>query len=144
MKKEQKSFFGNLFGAKGRSSEMKQSIPVAITSYSQPHVLQQKMREEKLTHGQTVMANLSPVRLENSFGGMVMYFCPLKTIQVISTSSDGDGGEIPRHAIVEGLKVNEKLTPGFYSLKNVQLTSNGTMQVTATKETKWEMAELEF
>ena len=144
MKKEHKSFFGNLFGAKGRSSEKEKTMPVSITAYSQPHVLQQKMKEERMTHGQTVMANLSPVRLENSFDGMVMYFCPLKTIRVISTSADGDGGEIPRHAIVEGLKVNEKLTPGFYTLKNVQLSSNGTMQVIATKETKWEMAALEF
>lgn len=143
MKKEQRSFFGNLFGAKGRSSEMKQSIPVAITSYSQPHVLQQRMREEKLTHGETVMAILSPVRLENSFGGMVMYFCPLKTIEVMSTSSQGDGGEIPRLAIVEGLKVKKDLTPGLYTLKNVQLSSNGTMQVIATKETSWELAALE-
>jgi hypothetical protein len=144
MKKEQKSFFGNLFGAKGRSSEMGQSIPVTITSYSQPHVLQQRMREEKLTHGETVMANLSPVRLENNFGNIVMYFCPLKTIEVHSTSAAGDGGEIPRQAIVEGLKVCKSLIPGLYTLKNVQLSSNGSMQVIATTETQWELEAVEF
>ncbi|HJS54747.1 MAG TPA: hypothetical protein VJ765_09395 [Chitinophagaceae bacterium] len=140
MKKEQRSFFGNLFGAKGRSSE----IPVTITSYSQPHVLQQRMREEKLTHGETVMANLSPVRLENSFGNIVMYFCPLKTIEVLSTSVIGDGGEIPRQAVVEGLKVRKNLTPGLYTLKNVQLSSNGCMQVLATRGTEWELESVEF
>ena len=144
MKNEQRSFFGNLFGAKGRSSERGQSVPVSITSYSQPHVLQQRMREEKLTHGETVMAHLSPVRLENNFGNMVMYFCPLKTIEVLSTSVTGDGGEIPRQVVVEGLKVNKNLTPGLYTLKNVQLSSNGSMQVTANKETRWELEAVEF
>jgi hypothetical protein len=144
MKNEQKSFFGNLFGAKGRSSEKDKPVSVTITSYSQPHVLQQKMKAEKLTHGETVMANLSPVRLENSFGTMVMYFCPLKSIEVLSTSMNGDGGDIPRQVTVEGLKVNKNFTPGFYTLKNVQLSSNGTMQVTATEKTSWEMAALEF
>jgi len=143
MKKESRSFFGNLFGAKG-TSEKGQPIPVTITSYSQPHVLQQRMREEKLTHGEVVTANLSPVRLENSFGGMVMYFCPLRSIEVLSTSIEGDGGEIPKQAIVEGLKVSKHLMPGLYTLKNVQLSSNGSMQVIATKETSWERAALEL
>ena len=142
MKKEQKSFFGNLFGAKGNSAERKQ--PVTVTSYSQAHVLQQKMREEKLTHGGVVVANLSPVRLESSFGGMIMYFCPLRTIEVLSTSTSGDGGEIPMHAVVEGLKVNRNLTPGLYTLKNVQLSSNGSIQVVATNETSWEMTAMEL
>ena len=117
---------------------MEKPTPVQITSYSQPHVLQQKMKEEKLTHGETVMANLSPVRLENSFGKMVLYFCPMKTIEVLQTLSDGDGGSIPEEAKVEGLTIPEDYQPGFYTLKNVTLTSNGTMQVKATEETTWE------
>jgi hypothetical protein len=144
MKQEQKSFFANLFGSKGRSAEKTQPIQVTVTAYSQPHVLQQRMRDEKLTHGEVVTANLSPVRLENSLGRMVLYFCPLRTIEVLSTTADGDGGEIPNEAIVEGLKVSKNFTPGLYTLKNVQLSSNGSIQVVATKETTWEMAGLEW
>jgi hypothetical protein len=68
MKKEHTSLFSNLFGAKGKPAESEKSTPVVITSYSQPHVLQQRMKEEKLSHGETVTANISPVRLESNFG----------------------------------------------------------------------------
>jgi hypothetical protein len=101
-------------------------------------VLQQKMKEQKMTHGETVMANLSPVRLEKNSAGMVMYFCPLKSIEVLATFSNGDGGSIPSQATVEGLTVNGDLRPGLYKLKNVKLTSNGTMQVAVTEKTSWE------
>jgi hypothetical protein len=73
-----KSVFESLFGGK-RSAETpmgSRSTPVGITAYSQSNVLQQRMREEKMTHGQTVTANLSPVRLEMSYGRMIMYFLP--------------------------------------------------------------------
>ncbi len=144
MKKETTSLFGNLFGAKNeKSSETEKSKPVVITSYSQPNVLQQKMREERLTHGETVTANLSPVRLENAYGKMVMYFCPMKTIDILETVTAGDGDNIPGEAKVEGLTIPDNLRAGFYNLKNVTLTSNGTMQVKATNKTVWEKAELE-
>ena len=52
MKKEHTSLFSNLFGAKGKPAESERSTPVVITSYSQPHVLQQRMKEEKLSHGE--------------------------------------------------------------------------------------------
>jgi len=138
MKREQRSFFGNLFGAKGTHSPGEKDVPVMITAYSQPNVLQQRMREEKLTHGETVMANLSPVRLEKHETGMVMYFCPMRTIQVLAKFTNGDGGSLPSQATIEGLKVNDGLKPGLYALKNVKLTSNGTMQVMVTENTKWE------
>ncbi len=137
MKKEH-TFFGSLFGAKDSPTEVGKPTPVTISSYSQPHVLQQRMREEKLTHGETVTANLSPVRLESSFGRMVLYFCPMKTIEVLETISAGDGGNIPSEAKVEGLTVPDGYKGGYYMLKNVTLTSNGTMQVKATEETIWE------
>ncbi|HEY6979123.1 MAG TPA: hypothetical protein VH396_22665, partial [Chitinophagaceae bacterium] len=75
MKKEN-TIFGSLFGG-GKTNEpsgQERPTPIALTSYSQPHVLQQKMQEEKLTHGETVTANLSPVRLEMDHGHMIMYF----------------------------------------------------------------------
>lgn len=139
MKREQRSFFANFFGAKGSyHPDSEKGVPVKITAYSQPNVLQKRMQEEEMTHGQTVMATLSPVRLEKQETGMVMYFCPLRTIEVLNTFSNGDGGSLPAQATIEGLRVSEDQKPGLYTLKNVRLTSNGTMQVTVTKTTAWE------
>jgi hypothetical protein len=143
MKKETASLFGNLFGTKNEPTDSEKSKPVVITSYSQPNVLQQKMKEERLTHGETVTANLSPVRVESAYGKMVMYFCPMKAIEVLETVTAGDGETIPDEAKVEGLTIPDNLKAGFYNLKNITLTSNGTMQVKATNKTFWEKAELE-
>jgi hypothetical protein len=135
-----KSVFESLFGGK-RSADTPmgtRSTPVGITAYSQSNVLQQRMREEKMTHGQTVKAHLSPVRLEMSYGRMIMYFCPMKSIEILETLSDGDGGSVPSEAKVADLSVPNNLRPGLYTLKNVTLTSNGTMQVNATSKTSWE------
>ena len=97
------------------------------------------MRDEKLSHGETVMANLSPVRLEKSRGKMVLYFCPMKSMEVVNTLTPGDGGSIPNQVIVEGLTIPRELREGLYMLKNVQVTSNGTMQVKATEQTEWKV-----
>jgi hypothetical protein len=132
MKKEQTSLFSNLFGKKPEPT-----TPVVLTSYSQPHVLQQRMKEEKLTHGETVTANLSPVRLEANFGKMVMYFCPVQAIEITERISAGDGGALPAEAILENIVVPGNLKPGLYDLKNVTLFSNGTMQVIATADTEF-------
>lgn len=137
--KTENTFFGRLFGT-DRPSESGGTKPVTITSYSQPHVLQQRMQEQHLTHGETVTANLSPVRLETAYGRMVLYFCPMKSVEVLHTISNGDGGSLPAEAKIEGLTVPDGLRGGFYTLKNVTLTSNGTMQVIATDETVWEEA----
>ena len=140
MKKQTSQFFANLFsGAKGQPNESVKTTPVVITSYSQPHVLQQRMKEEKLTHGETVTANISPVRLENAYGKMVMYFCPMQTIEILKHTTPGDGGNIPIQATVDGLSVPGVQKPGLYTLKNVQITSNGTIQVLATSKTEWEV-----
>ncbi len=135
-----KSVFESLFGGK-RSAETPmgaKSTPVGITAYSQSNVLQQRMREEKMTHGQTVTANLSPVRLEMSYGRMIMYFCPMRSIEVLETLNEGDGGCLPDEAKVGDLSIPDRFRPGLYTLKNVTLSSNGTMQVNATSKTSWE------
>lgn len=138
MKREHVSLFAHLFGPTGNFKKPETTTPVVLTSYSQPHVLQQRMKEERLTHGETVTANLSPVRLESNFGKMVMYFCPMQSINVLSRETAGDGGALPAEAIVEGLAVPGDLKPGLYELKNVTLFSNGTLQVIATADTKFE------
>lgn len=141
---KENTFFGKLFGGKEQPTQQaKQPTQVVITAHSQPHVLHQRMKEEKLTHGETVTANLSPVRLENAYGKMVMYFCPMRTIEVLQTVNAGDGGSLPAEAKIEGLTVPTHLEPGYYALKNITLTSNGTMQVKATAETAWELVRPE-
>src|SRR5215467_2445509 len=138
-----KKVFESLFGGEkgGGSSTGTKSKSVGVTAYSQSNVLQQKMKEEKMTHGQTVTANLSPVRLEMCFGQVTLYFCPMKSIEVIETLNIGDGGSLPMEVKVQDLKVPVSLRPGLYTLKNVTLSSNGTMQVNATKRTTWEAVE---
>jgi hypothetical protein len=136
MKKEHTSLFSNLFGIKPEESQ--KTTPVVLTSYSQPHVLQQRMKEEKLTHGETVTANLSPVRLEANFGKMVMYFCPLQSIDIIQKVEAGDGGSLPPEATLQGIEVPGNFKPGLYDLKNVTLYSNGTLQVIVTADTMFE------
>lgn len=139
MKREHVSLFAGLWGSTGQHDKPEsKTTPVVITSYSQPHVLQQRMKEEKLSHGETVTANLSPVRLESNFGKMVMYFCPMQSVEVTNRISAGDGGALPCEAILDGLTVPGNMKPGLYTLKDVTLFSNGTMQVIATADTKFE------
>jgi hypothetical protein len=139
MKKESRSFFANVFGAKGKTPQ--QETSVIITSYSQPHVLRQKMEEEQMTHGETVTANISPVRLERSVTKAILYFCPMKKIEVLNTIAAGDGGQLPSEATIDGLSIPKDYKPGFYRIRNVEITSNGTMQVKATSRTSWEKIE---
>lgn len=139
MKKETRSLFARFFGAK--ASHPQDQTSVLLTSYSQPHVLKEKMEEKLMTHGETVTANISPVRLERSFTKAILYFCPLEKIEVLNTITAGDGGFLPSNATIEGLAVPNDYKPGLYRISNVELTSNGTMQVKATSKTVWERIE---
>lgn len=140
MKTEGVHFFANLFSSKGNVEKEETSTltEVLTTSSAQPHVLREKMREKKLTHGETVTASISPVRLEAALGKMYLYFCPMQTIEVHQTITPGDGGDIPANVVVEGLTVPSGNKPGLYTLKNVKLSSNGAMQVIADATTTWE------
>ena len=137
------SAFGDFFGG-GKAydpSSQSQASPVTITSSSQPHVLQTRMKEEKMSHGGTVKANLSPVRLEMDHGSVRMYFCPLQSLRVLEIVAEGDGRNIPAQAKIEGLSVPVGYKPGLYELENIELTSNGTIQVKATGKTTWKYLE---
>jgi len=97
------------------------------------------MKEQQLTHGETVTASLSPVRLESASGKMYVYFCPMQTLEIIEKITPGDGGNIPCDVLVEGLHVPVGQKSWLYTLKNVKLSSNGTMQVIADEKTSWEV-----
>lgn len=128
---------GTFFDTAFNGTKQQQRTQVVVTSYSQPHVLQQRMKEESLTHGDRVTANISPVRLESNFGKMVMYFCPMQGVEITNRLERGDGGAIPDQAIIEGFSVPGNMPPGLYELKNVELFSNGTIQVIANADTAY-------
>jgi hypothetical protein len=145
MKRQGLFFFSKLFGGGQSGSETKTittkpvlSKEVITTTASQANVLQKKMKEKSLTHGETVTASIYPVRLEAGYEKIAMFFCPVQTIEISETITPGDGQDIPPTVIVEGLKVPADFKPGMYLLKNVKLSSNGTMQVIATEKTAWE------
>jgi len=140
MKSERFYFFAKFSGEKGGGKPQTATAQeVFVTASAQPYVLREKMKEKELTHGETVTANFSPVRLEAAYGKMALYFCPMQTIDVLNTLTPGDGGDIPSSVVVEGLTIPEGFKPGLYALKNVQLSSNGSIQVVANEKTTWEM-----
>jgi hypothetical protein len=138
MERQGHHIFANLFSSKASSEQAETSKEVFTTSSAQPHVLREKMKERELTHGETVKANLSPVRLEAAAGKMALYFCPMQTLDIAETITPGDGGDIPASVVVEGLMLPPGFKSGLYTIKNVKLSSNGAIQVTATAETTWE------
>jgi hypothetical protein len=143
MKKLFAAFEGFFGGGKAYepSIQSQSSSPVTITSFSQPHVLQTRMKEEKLSHGGTVRASMSPVRLDMHHDGVVMYFCPMKDLQVLEVLAEGDGASIPAQAKIEGLSVPADFKSGLYELEHIELTSNGTILVKATEKTSWKFLE---
>lgn len=138
MERQGLHMFANLFSSKGSAEKAETSKEVFTTSSAQPHVLREKMKEKELTHGETVKASISPVRLESASGRMALYFCPMETLDILETLTPGDGGEIPPNVVVEGLVLPPEYASGLYTIKNVKLSSNGTIQVIATAETTWE------
>jgi len=138
MERQGLHMFANLFSSKGSAEKAETSKEVFTTSSAQPHVLREKMKEKELTHGETVKASISPVRLEAASGRMALYFCPMQTLDIVETITPGDGGEIPPNVVVEGLVLPPEYKSGLYTIKNVKLSSNGTIQVIATAETTWE------
>jgi hypothetical protein len=147
MKLERFKFFAGFFGTKTDVSApavvaLASPTEVYTSALAQPHVLQGKMKEKKLTHGETVMATLSPVRLEGAYGKMALYFCPMRQLDITETIAEGDGGEIPGDVVVEGLMSPAGCEPGLYTLKNVRLTSNGSIQIKTTEATTWEAATI--
>lgn len=139
MNNEGVGFFANLFSTKGNVEHPQTFTEVTATLSAQPHVLREKMKEQEMTHGETVIANLSPVRLESALGRVHVYFCPMESIQIIQKLNAGDGGALPLEVTVEGLRAPDGQRSGLYNLKNVKLTSNGKMQVIADEKTTWEV-----
>jgi hypothetical protein len=65
----------------------------------------------------------------------------MRKIEVQKTIAAGDGGRLPSEATIEGLSIPKDYKAGLYRICNVEITSNGTMQVKATNRTTWEKIE---
>ena len=84
---------------------------------------------------------MSPVRLDMHHDSVVMYFCPMKDLQVLEVIAEGDGNAIPAQAKIEGLSVPTDFKSGLYELTHIELTSNGTILVKATDKTSWKFID---
>lgn len=73
--------------------------------------------------------------------GVVMYFCPMQSVQILEAIAEGDGGNIPAQARIKGLSIPTGYKSGFYKLENIELTSNGAIPVKATQKTRWDLIE---
>jgi hypothetical protein len=130
------------------------TLPLVVTSYSQPHVLEQRMRERGMTHGTKTLVDINEIRVEkrqipNMQGKKetqnVIFFCPLMLhgIKIHEKLAEGDGNPIPHDVVFNGITgpipESEQRNSFIVSLKNVILDSNGSISITATPETKWEL-----
>lgn len=124
----------------------------AISSRSQYYVLKEHMRENMMSHGQTVKADLNCVRLSPNIENegipskkqAIIYFCPLTCIDIKEQLKEGDGKWLPDDVKLvnprgpEGRKIDDS---NLYSLKNVILSSNGKINIEFTPETTWELQQ---
>jgi len=114
--------------------------PVKVDLSSQPNVLKDRMQRANMTHDETILADIPNVRIRSEVGIPVMYFCDSRDIVVKERISKGDGGAIPNDLVLEKINMPKGfMKDGWYTLKNVKIHSNGTMQVIATAATKFEL-----
>ncbi len=95
-----------------------------------------------MSHDQAVIADIPSVRIRKEGKSAKMYFCNMGYLQVKEVINNGDGKTIPSDVKLHGVKISKELLEkdrdAYYNLKNVKLYSNGTIQVIATSETKFE------
>lgn len=102
-------------------------MQAVVRKDSQFNVLEARMKEQGLTHGETVRADVSNVRIgSNPFGDSgerdTLFFCDMGSIDIRKIVKAGDGGELPEKAFVKGLIVESE---GYYDLQDVVIRSNG-------------------
>jgi hypothetical protein len=136
----------------GNKKEIPSVVPMqgedAFTScHSQPHMLRSHMGGHHMTHAETVTATLERVRVEPDIkmnGERVahVYFCPLQAVKITKRLKKGDGKAIPADVTLKGIAMPKNFGAGYYNLKNIVLTSNGTIQICATADTEWELVNV--
>jgi len=140
--KRLKSLLSNLLKGKFGTKEVEQlNRPVIIGSFSQDYVLRERMSEAGMTHGQRVIADLDRIRIQTTGAGHVIFFCPLGRVRVTEILQKGDGGQIYQSLNTSKFspKSRGEVKDGSYRVKNVELYTNGTVQIISRPDT-----ELEF
>ena len=125
---------------------VKPSGNIIVGENSQPNRLKFQMDHAGLKHGDRVIADVNHIQLYPARGEKFqVFFCGTQSVEVKKRLEEGDGKEIPMHVTVKGLTgVNLRGTGiNYYNLKNVMLYSNGTIQITGTKDTIVELVEKE-
>jgi len=105
-----------------------------ITAMSQQFKLRQRMEEAQVSHGQTVRADLTNVRvgaLVGSADGQT-FFCTMGPIRVRRVLSPGDHLPLPTDVRLEGLNVP---APGTYDIVNALVSSNGDIRLVVDDRT---------
>jgi hypothetical protein len=132
---------------KGAQDALTQEVKVTLADEPQPYVLAKRAEQAGIKHGDHAVVNLKNVQLAIEGGNgrdePVLYFCPMKAIEVIETVSDGDGGTMPEEVTLPstGLISKTKLVPGIYNINFATFHSNGSIMIGQTSSTEFELVE---
>lgn len=85
-----------------------------VTEFSQPHVLQSRLAEAGIGHGQSAVADIM-FRVGDQYqhdpSRATVYFCDTPKIHPTVITGQPDGQPLPEHVTVEGLTVPK---PGYW------------------------------
>jgi hypothetical protein len=110
-------------------------MEVRVAAHSQSHRLRERMAEARVRHGEEVRADVRGVRVQLASPEWLsrrekvradVFFCGIGAIQVRRVVIEGDGGPLPDHTILDGLRVPAE---GTYDLLNVLVRSNGDLRL---------------
>ncbi|MFH0806446.1 MAG: hypothetical protein V1885_01850 [Candidatus Brennerbacteria bacterium] len=108
-----------------------------VMMYSQPEQLEKAMTLEGMRHGDEAMVTIPNVRVDPAPGHFSknghLFFCGISSLQDVVRLADGDGKPLPTQ--VELVGDFHVPAPGYYDLRNVKLSSNGSLQVIRTPQT---------
>jgi hypothetical protein len=117
-----------------------------VTAYSQSHRLRERMAEADVHHGEEIRADVRGVRVQLASPAWIgrrdvvkgdVFFCTMGPIEVRRVSIEGDGGQLPDRAILDGLRVPVE---GTYDLINVLIRSNGDLRLIVDEASRVEAA----
>lgn len=135
-----------------KSSVREGYLPVHVDDSSQPYALASHMERTQvpqqkgspfMSHGTTVLADIEHVRVVMEGLGKdakaIIRFCPMEKISVKKLIESGDGNPLPALNIkLYGIGISKDIpSSARYILKDVIISSNGTLQVKATEKTRW-------
>ena len=114
-------------------------IQGVVNTSSQSEILKSRMSKENITHGQTVRADISNVRVGDPVARAgwfarrkaPVFFCNMGGLKIREELQGGDGAQLPDRVIVKGFTVK---TSGYFNVENALITSNGSITVTVDEK----------